>query len=201
LTMPRFWQDISWIYTSLKPPPPFSVVDDSERESDFAISFLSRHSKMMYVRLWILWTSFFSGLTDIFTCSIIWLRPVVVDVWMSDFNFESILGAFEWYLEQGGPNLGPWVAGWFVVAHKPHSARHEGICPTEVIASPILTIVIKWRWMGQLHDGAVLTLGLWIPIWARWHTTYFNIRIEWCDSVWPLWPRMLKMLGHLVVEW
>jgi hypothetical protein len=98
--------------------------------------------------------------------------------------------------------------GWFVVAHKPHSARHEGVWPTEVIASPILTIVIKWRWMGQLHDGAVLTLGLWIPIWASWHTTYFNILIEWCDRVWPmsldlesLWPRMLKMLGHPVVEW
>ena len=30
---------------------------------------------------------------------------------MSDLNVESILGAFEWYLEQGGPNLGPWVAG------------------------------------------------------------------------------------------
>jgi len=76
---------------------------------------------------------------------------------MSDFNFESILGAFERYLEQGGPNLGPWVAGWFVVAHKPNSARHEGTWPTEGIASPIFTIRIKWRWMGQLHDGAVLT--------------------------------------------
>jgi hypothetical protein len=126
---------------------------------------------------------------------------------MSDFNFESI-GAFEWYLEQGGPNLGPWVAGWFVVAHKPHSARHEGIWPTQDTASPIFTIGIRWRWVGQLHDGTILTSGLWIPIWESWHTTYFSILIEWCDRVWPvsldlesLWPRMLKMLGHPVVEW
>jgi hypothetical protein len=127
-----------------------------QRKGKWFVPYHSFHDKflMMYARQWILWTIFSSDCTDIFSCSNVWLRPVVVDVWMSDYNFESVLGAFEWYLVQGGSNLGLWLAGWCVVAHKPHSARHETVWPTEGIASPIFTIGISWRWVGQLHDEA-----------------------------------------------
>lgn len=126
-----------------------------QRKGKWFLAYHPFHDKvLMYARLWILWTSFSSGRTNVFSCRNVWLRPVVLDVWMLDYNFESFLGAFEWYLVQGGSNLGLWLAAWCVVAHKPHSARHGGIWPTEVIASPIFTIGIRWRWVGQLQDEA-----------------------------------------------